>query len=166
MVPWVRWFSRRSAKPYTLVRVQQEPLKILHHAGIAQWLVHRPSKPRMTVRFCLPAQQNILDMSSEMTTFLIWLGTTAVLAGVLFAVPPILRKCKIKKLAVGQYYDSFVNSEEPYIVKIVSIDREEGKVIYQTTDRGEVITSIDKFIQSFDKMSDKQVKKYQHLLPA
>lgn len=37
----------------------RELYSILFNAGIAQWLVRRPSKPRMRVRFPLPAQPNI-----------------------------------------------------------------------------------------------------------
>ena len=35
-------------------------ISVFYHAGIAQRLVHLPSKQRMTVRFCLPAQNNKL----------------------------------------------------------------------------------------------------------
>ena len=105
-------------------------------------------------------------MSSDLLTFLIWLGATAVLVGVLFTAPKIIRKLKIKRLAAGQYYDSFVRSEEPYIVKVTEINRTDGWVTYLTTDRGVILSTIDKFVQSFDKMSAKKVEKYKHLLPA
>lgn len=106
-------------------------------------------------------------MSSNLLTFLIWLGATAVLVwSFLFTARKIIRKHKIKKLAAGQYYDSFVRSEEPYIVRVTEINRTDGWVTYLTTDRGVILSTIDKFVQSFDKMSAKKVEKYKHLLPA
>ena len=37
-------------------------ISVFYHAGIAQRLVRLPSKQRMTVRFCLPAQNNKFKM--------------------------------------------------------------------------------------------------------
>lgn len=101
--------------------------------------------------------------NEELTGFLIGSIITLILAGFILLSHCQLDKRRIQNLRVGQYYRRYDDCNVPYIVKLVEL--REAQLTYLAEDKVQVVTSPETFIERFEKLSDREIGKYSHLLP-
>lgn len=102
--------------------------------------------------------------NEELTGFIIGSIITLLLAGFIILTSNQIYKRRIKNLRVGQYYRYY--EDEYQVTDIVKILELDGNLLtYLTKNQDEVVTRVESFVECFEKLTDREIEKYSHLLP-
>ena len=102
--------------------------------------------------------------NEELTGFIIGSIITLLLAGFIILTSNQIYKRRIKNLRVGQYYRYY--EDEYQVTDIVKILELDGNLLtYLTKNQDEVVTRAESFVECFEKLTDREIEKYSHLLP-